>query len=67
MNAARLEPGECNLDCNSWRRRASNADSLQECTSLRVGALYRAEINARSFRGTRPEGDVMEMGSIGIG
>ena len=67
MNAAGHETGECNLDCNRWRRRGSNADSLQECTSLRVGAFYRAEINARSFRGIRPEGDVMEMGSIGIG
>ena len=67
MNAAGPQTGECNLDCNRWRRRGSNADSLQECTSLRVGAFYRAEINARSFRGTRPEGDVMEMASIGIG
>src|SRR2546423_802476 len=67
MNAARLEPGECNLDGNSWRRRASNADSLQECTSVRVGAFYRAEITARFFGGTRPGGEVREMASLGFG
>ena len=67
MNAAGPQTGKSNLDCNRWRRRASNADALQEGTSLRLRAFYRAEINPRSFRGARPEGDVMEMGSIGIG
>ena len=67
MNAAGYETGEDNLHGNRWRRRGANADSLQECMSLRLGAFDRVEINARSFRGTRPESDMMETSPIGIG
>ncbi len=67
MNTAGPQAGEGDFDGNRrvWRR--SNTGSLEECSAFRSGGAHRVEMDSRCFGRTGSEGDMVGLGSIGIG